>query len=161
MHSIKSITLIYILALPLFAGAQFTKNKDSVLKILELNQNEDTTKVIDYARVSQAYNQKPDSAIYYINKGIELAKKINFQRGIALLNSKLGTFYLDNGSYKKADSVFRIALNIHKRLKRYEDESVIYQSLSAVYSEALMSLYPSFVRKNSKKSCRCCGVMMS
>lgn len=122
---------------PLLATAQFTKNSDSVLKVLKMNKKEDSVKVIDYARAAQLYNhQKPDSAIYYLNQGLIVARKVNFQRGIALLNSKLGTFYLDNGSYKKADSVFRIALSIHKALRRYEDQSLIYQSLSAVYSEA-------------------------
>lgn len=137
MHLQTKNILICILLLPFFSWAQFTKNKDSVLNILRSNKKEDTVKVIDYARVSQAYNhQKPDSAIYYLTKGITLANKLNFQRGIALLNSKLGTFYLDDGSYKKSDSVFRIALSIHRKLKRYEDQSMVLQSLSAVYSEA-------------------------
>lgn len=132
----KKIIFICLFLLPFFANAQFTKNKDSVLHVLRINKKEDSVKVLDYARASQVYNQKPDSAIYYINKGIRLAEKINFQRGIAMLNGKLGTFYLDNGSYKKADSVLRVALKIHKALNRHEDQSVIYQSLSAVYSEA-------------------------
>jgi len=136
MRSKKTITFFFILFFPAIVFGQFTKNKDSVLKVLRNNRKLDSVKVIDYARASQLYNQKPDSAIYYIKTGLALAEKINFQRGIALLNSKLGTFYLDNGSYKKADSVMRIALKIHEKLKRYEDQSIIYQSLSAVYSGA-------------------------
>ncbi|RZL06543.1 MAG: tetratricopeptide repeat protein, partial [Pedobacter sp.] len=130
------LSLLSILLFPVFVTAQFTKNKDSVLSILRENKKVDSTKVIDYARVSQAYNQKPDSAIYYIKEGLKLARTVNFKRGIALMNSKLGAFYLDDGRYKQADSVFRIALSIHRKLNRYEDQGTVYQALSAVYSEA-------------------------
>lgn len=128
------ITLATILLSPFIAFGQFTKNKDSVLKVLKDYKKSDSVQVINYSRASQLYNQKPDSAIYYIKAGLILAEKINFQRGIAILNQKLGTFYIDNGNHKKADSVLRIALNIYKNLNRSEDLSIIYQTLSAVYS---------------------------
>jgi len=132
-----NLTLIFLLLATSLTMGQYSKNKDSILTVLRRNKKEDSVKVIDYARAAQLYNQgNPDSAFHYLYAGLKLAKKVNFQRGIALINSKLGTFYLDNGSYKKADSVFRIALDIHQKLKRYEDACNVLQAISAVYTEA-------------------------
>jgi len=136
MYPKKIFTFLIIVVFPFFVVGQSTKNKDSLLKLLNDNKQVDSVKVLHYEAAAMLYNLEPDSAIYYINAGITLAEKINFQRGIALLNRKLGTLYIDKGDYKKAAALMRITLRIYEKLNRYGDLCTAYQSLSAVYAGA-------------------------
>ncbi len=70
-------------------------NIDSLLSVLSKKNNPDTTSVIILNKLSQYYNEHNanDSSLYYGEKAIEVAKKINYLKGLALALNNVGVQY--------------------------------------------------------------------
>lgn len=98
----KLLFLLFLSAFPILLSAQKQK-ADSLINLLMLSKKEDTSKVellINLASSMNAY--KPDSAIIYGQKALNLAIKINYTEGMANALKKLATSFRKIGNYSKA-----------------------------------------------------------
>lgn len=93
------------------------------------------TKVITCGNVAMAYRRlgMPDSAIYYLNEGIGLAKKIGDDENLAFLYNQLSVFLTDQKRYDEAIATCRQASaaalradNIGERLSAKSNEGINY-----------------------------------
>jgi len=88
---------------------------DSLLQILETPVH-DTTKVNIYAILSDILQRSlPDSATAYAERGLELAKKINYRIGEANLCKNLGNINWSLGELDKAFEAFNKALELYNK----------------------------------------------
>ena len=92
------------------------KNIDSLQQVLK-TAKDDTAKVNTLNVLAQEfYNNKPDTAIYFANKALVLAIKLNDKMGIANAHYTFGKglYYLEN--YTEALKNFNEALKLYEEL---------------------------------------------
>jgi signal transduction histidine kinase/Tfp pilus assembly protein PilF len=77
----------------------------------------DTSRIqIIKAIVNRYRNEKPDSGLYYAQQGLELAKQLNYQLGIGLMQGQIGSIDITIGKMDAAKSNLTAALGIFKEL---------------------------------------------
>jgi two-component system sensor histidine kinase UhpB len=93
----KNILIYFLIFLSFSAHAQ-KEIRDSLQDIIR-NSKPDTNKVNALYDLSFSYiNSSPDSVLFYGTQSLDLAKKINYQKGIAN-----GDYALGAGNYRKGD----------------------------------------------------------
>ena len=112
----KKIVLIIIVSIFVNKNAltQNTKLIDSLKSELILHKQDDSLKVIILTKLHEKLMfSKPKEAKMYADMGLEISKKINYKKGIAVGNMHLGNYYgnrAENDSaifyYKKAKIMF-------------------------------------------------------
>lgn len=113
------------------AQAQSSSYLDSLRRILARNGN-DTSMVNTCYRYSETFPLQSDSAIHYLHKGRDIAKKINFQKGVAGYASLYIPHLHAKGEYKEALALTEDALVIYQQLK---DEPNLIKAYNNVGSE--------------------------
>ena len=99
----------------IYAQKQGQARIDSLLKEFP-KQKEDTNKVKLLNDLSFGYYSiNPDEGIKYGQQGLELATKLEWEKGIANANSTLGNNYLFKSDYPKA-------LEYYQKVKKMEEE---------------------------------------
>lgn len=90
---------------------------DSLLSRLKTDK-EDTNKVLRLKELCWEYkNQgKYDSAMIFGTKAVDLAKKLNYKRGLSASYNNIGTLYIEKGLYPKTLEYFFMALKIKEEL---------------------------------------------
>ena len=90
----------------------------------------DSTKSLIYARLCQEYSQSnPDTALYFAQQGLMLARSIGFVHGeAACLNVMAGTFS-QTGNYVKA---LELNLQSLKKAESIGDEEMLYDDMTSV-----------------------------
>jgi tetratricopeptide (TPR) repeat protein len=136
-HMIKGIACLYLLmGTAIVAYAQKTKT-DSLRSQLLLHQN-DTTGVELLRTLSfRIQASRPDSALIYAQRGIDLARKLSFTKGEAACMNRLGVVLWKNGKYDRALSFL---LNSLKLREEINDRPGMLRSLSdigIVYSDQM------------------------
>lgn len=112
------------------------------------------TKVITCGNIAMAYRRlgMPDSAIYYLNEGIGLAKKIGDDEDLAFLYNQLSVFVTDQKRYDEAIAICRQASaaalradNIGERLSAIANEGInYYHKGDYAHADSLLSdIYPT------------------
>jgi two-component system NarL family sensor kinase len=140
---LKKILIIVLLITTVNSFAQ--KNKhilDSIEHVIP-NQS-DSAKVKSYSELTWQYRSvNRVKAIYYGNKGISLAKKINYKEGLAQVYNDLGIIYYDIEKYDTAIHLYNEAMVIRRMLnddlgiaKLYNKIGIIYQR-QGKFSDAL------------------------
>ncbi len=95
-------------------NVSFTQNIDSLKQVLR--KANDRTKVKTMIVLSNHYfYSKPDSALYFIQKGLELAKKNHFTKYEIKLMNYLGIFYNEQGNYNKALNILNQTYRLAKQ----------------------------------------------
>ncbi|MBW8051816.1 MAG: tetratricopeptide repeat protein [Cytophagales bacterium] len=88
---------------------------DSLFKTLKTSKDTNKVKVLnDLCREYQ--NQNPDKALKYGNQAFDLAKRIDFKKGIASSLFNIGYVYDDQSRYEEAIKHYLQALKIRKEL---------------------------------------------
>ncbi len=106
---------------------------DSLKTLLASSKKEDSTKVIRFNLLAKSYlNNYPDSIYYYANKANILAKKINFNSGLAESNRHLGTYFYFNGDVEKSLAYLDSSLTIFKKEGNLRGEMSVYNNLGLV-----------------------------
>ena len=107
---------------------------DSVL--IELQKtNEDTTKVNILVEISEILQRShPDSAIQYAEQGVELAKNINYNKGLANCYNIIGIGYTYLGSFTLSIQNYKKALKIYEEIgdkkgicRSYNNIGIVHQ----------------------------------
>lgn len=122
----------------LFAGVR-NPHVDSIKNLiapsLDSRAPQDTVTINRMNKLAADYFQSnPDSAFFYGKKGVELARKIKYDEGIA--NGLLQTGHVNyfKGRSEKAQQDFDEAISIFKRLKNDKGLSLSYVSLGRMYT---------------------------
>jgi len=131
---------------------------DSLLKALS-RFGEDTNKVKLLSKISTVFkkNYQYDSAIFYTNRSLDLAKKINYKKYIASNYGSLGIIYTNQGNYNEALNYHKKALTERQKLKDNLATSYSYNNVGDVYylqgnySEALINHFKSLHLKEELK----------
>ena len=73
-----------------------SNEKDSLLTLLKQRNIEDTSKVSLLVKIAVTFHKERnfDSALVYLNKSVELSKKLNFKFGEGLSYKKIGNVYV-------------------------------------------------------------------
>ncbi|MFC2104759.1 tetratricopeptide repeat protein [Bacteroidota bacterium] len=103
--------------------AQNNSAIDSLLQILK-NPVHDTTKVNVFADLSEIMGKSfPDSATAFAEKGIKLAKKINYKKGEANLYKNIGNINWSRGHLDQAVEDFNKALKLYTKQSESPEKS--------------------------------------
>jgi tetratricopeptide (TPR) repeat protein len=105
---------LFICVLLLVFTAAIAGSESDSLKVIIAGNKADTSKVLAYNQLSKL-SQGVDSAIYFAQKGLNLARACHFQSGEAACLNQFGNILLRNGRYPEALE------NNLKSLKIYED----------------------------------------
>lgn len=119
MKFLFKISLILCAALSLqnvYGQKQGLAAADSMKRIL-MTAKPDTHKVRIMYRIAEKFRPIiPDSAIRYATEGLELARKLKWQKGIGALLDCLGSIYNDNSDFKKAMEYFNAAYQVNQKV---------------------------------------------
>jgi signal transduction histidine kinase len=129
----KARYLLFFLILGSFVYAQ---NDDSPSALLfKLKEAKEDSVITDlYNQLGQYYyKDKYDSAYYYYNKGLAIARKNDIQSEIAYLLASKARVIIYEGNYDAAIDTLKKSLDIFNRVYRYHAISDVYISLGVVF----------------------------
>ncbi len=96
--------------------AQYNSEADSLLEMLD-NPLDDTTRINIYTDLSWKLRRSyPDSAEYFVTKGLKLTQKINYKIGEANLYKNLGDINWNRGHFDQAIKAFNTAIELYTKL---------------------------------------------
>lgn len=99
---------------------------------------DDTVKVLKYSDLCYAYRRKDvDSALWFGNKALELARTLRFAKGEAQALNDLAIIHIDRSAYAEADSALRKALRIRRKLGDAEGMGAVHNKLGNLYQAQL------------------------
>ncbi|MGZ3883309.1 MAG: tetratricopeptide repeat protein [Bacteroidia bacterium] len=131
---LRSIALFFLI---LLHSAIYSQNRElDSLKQSLLNVN-DTTKCILLNKISRkVVANTPDSAAVWADSALRLAKRINYQAGLAQSYSNLGHAYNGKGKYGDALASFFASLKIFEKMNNKRAISNVNNSVGNTYSGA-------------------------
>ena len=96
----------------------------------------DTSRVILMANICNSFSgSNPDSALYYGEKALALARKIEFTRGEILTLSYMSGVFTNTGNLPKGLSIALEALQIAEKSQQYLNKKFPFIYISVVYRE--------------------------
>ncbi len=144
----KLLSILLLIFCVQFSLAQKTvANIDSLLVVLYTSKN-DTTKVILYQEIAAHYNiTHLDSAKAFAEKGIVLARSLNFTKGQWMNLNVLGNYYERKTNYEEASVKYEEALLIIENTNDTKGFAVVLNNIATIhirkaeYDEALNNLF--------------------
>ena len=98
----KYLKILLVFFLPVFGKAQVGRQMDSIYLMLQ-NANNDTVRMGAYSILGGLYDDvSADSGMYYCNKGIAIAEKLNLQLNKAEIKALMGIHLMKTGNYPEA-----------------------------------------------------------
>lgn len=99
---------------------------------------DDSTKVFKLSDLCFGYRRKdPDSALWYGNKALELARKLKFRKGEAQALNDLAIIHIDRSAFAEADSALHRALAIRQQLQDDAGVGAVHNKLGNLYQAQL------------------------
>jgi two-component system, NtrC family, sensor kinase len=146
---------IFIFLLLIFCNVGFAQNKitDSLKKELAIAKK-DTSRVIVLSDLGiQFRNSNPDSAIYYAEAALKLARQIKFKRGEAYALSAIGVGLREKGDLPKSLELNMQALKIAETNNYILETAHILRRIGIVYMD--LKEYPTsinYIHQSQHKS---------
>ncbi len=129
-YIILSISFLFVFS---SLSAQFKINKDSLIKVIN-NNNEDIETTNALNQLAKYYfDINIDSAVIFGEKAFELSKKLSYQKGIADSRRNIGRAYTISGNYGKSFDYFYKALEINEKMKDSLSMGKNYASIGIVH----------------------------
>lgn len=129
--------LIFCACLQNLVNAQ-SSVADSLEKQLKISYREDTTTVnLIYKVAGEFFLPNRDSALYYMAKGIELSRKINFSFGECEGYLAEAWILSDFGNTSKALELYFKALQITDQINNYDLKAFCLINISSLYDDML------------------------
>lgn len=129
---IKIIIILLISFSNLLVFGQSQKELDSLVRSLPTIKN-DTLKARTYLKIAEKYFFiDVEKALYYDKLGLELAKKMNWERGIAVFNAGIGRAFSDKGNYDSSLYYYKKGLAINKKINDYWNMASTLNNLGAL-----------------------------
>lgn len=85
-------------------------------------------------KASDYLNRVPDSSLFFAQKALDLAQKLNLPKYISLSKHKLGAYYVSKEDYAKATQYFLDAIKIEEQRKDPKRIASLNSDLGLVYS---------------------------
>ena len=115
----KIILLLFVILSISYSNAQ-TGNRDSIKQLLQ-NDTEDTSRVLHLADLSFEYSESnPDTTMLLALEALSLARRIGFEKGVAVSLNRVGNAYNSLGNYPKAMEAYLQALKINEKIKNLD-----------------------------------------
>lgn len=93
----------------------------------------DSTLVMDFCDLAYGFIlQNADSAVYYGERAIDLAEKINYRKGLAQAYNDLGLVYYYQSDYSKSKELWNASLEIRKQMNDSLGIAALYVKLGAL-----------------------------
>lgn len=93
----------------------------------------DTTRVLLMTDLCYYYRfANRDSALHYGSEAVSLARKIKFERGLALSLSDLGVIYLDQSDFETARDMWKESMTMRRRMNDMAGIGSIYMKMGVV-----------------------------
>ncbi|NOX87038.1 MAG: tetratricopeptide repeat protein [Chlorobi bacterium] len=130
------ISKVYLIAVFvfLFTGLKATSVTDSLEQLLTTAQ--DTVKVKLLSDLCWEYRFiSADTALQYGNMALELAREINYPKGIAQAYNDMGIIYIDRSYYSKAIGYFQKAMEIRQKQNDKAGMASLYNKIGIVYQK--------------------------
>lgn len=126
-------TLLVLCAICI-AQLTFATRIDSLATRLKTDR-EDTIKVIHLYELTAEYYMIGDfeKGLTYGKEAIQLARELNFKRGLAQTQSNMGNIYLGQGDYSKAYEMYQAALKNDTEINNKEGIAKRYGNIGIVY----------------------------
>lgn len=106
------------------------------LKFLLASAKMDTSRVLLLNRISMSYvNSKHDSAMWYAEEGLKLAREINFLKGEAYSLNALGKVFWITGNYPKSLEKLLVSLKILEKINDPQGLGNCIRDIGNVYFE--------------------------
>ena len=132
---LKIFALLPLFGLVLGASMAQKSPADSLKNLLSQNLP-DTSRSLILDQIGRAYMySKPVEAMYYAEQGLNLARKIHFDKGISRNLNRIGAINRIIGNFPKALESFLFALKIAKDNNDTEGVAKIYNNIGILYSE--------------------------
>jgi tetratricopeptide (TPR) repeat protein len=110
------------------------KETDSLIRLLP-NHNQDTSKVILLADIAFSYfSHNPEAGNKYAEESLQLAEKLNFDRGKSKAYNSFGVLKWSLGDFEEAIDYYKRSLAISEKLKDERRVGAIYNNLAMIYS---------------------------
>jgi tetratricopeptide (TPR) repeat protein len=107
---------------------------DSLLNVLEQCKAEDTSRVVALNNLGRHLRSNdPNKAVLYIKEAEKLARKLGFQRELAVSLSGQGLICLDQGKPEEAMTKFKEALSIRESINDVAGIGHIYNNFGSAY----------------------------
>jgi len=90
-----------------------------------------------YTNLGAIYNQlkMSDSALYYLNKGLAIAKPYEYKLDLATLYNNIGNVYFDKNEFQRALGYFLENMRFHSAQKEMSDLWIDYLNIGDAYTE--------------------------
>lgn len=119
-QQLRSIALLVFLLLPIFSTAfQKSYKQNPQLKVYD-------------SLISRYRYFKPDSALYFMNQGLELASKLNDDNGKAMMLNQWGMIYDNKGQYQESRKKYLDALALYQKTGNIKGISAVTIRLGVV-----------------------------
>lgn len=138
-HAVRRLLAISLGLTALVPGSCPARSKrvDSLRHVVMAPDTRDTSRVLAYAGLAWEYknrNTNPDSILFYAGRGLNLAKSIGFNKGIALCRMHTGIANILQNEYDTA------VANLTGALKYYEQEPAT-RELNETYHNLGLNYY--------------------
>src|SRR5688572_2552426 len=112
-----------------------TGNRDSIMQLLQKDK-EDTNRVLHLADLSFEYiESKPDTTMVLALEALSLARRIGFEKGVAVSLNRVGNAYHTLGNYPKAMEVYLQALKINEKINNSDGKQKNLGNIGVIYAE--------------------------
>lgn len=112
------------------ASLQLAKSAEKIAN--KINKPEFLVRIYQDIGVSQVVLSNIDSALYYFNKGLEMAKKLGDNEGIASCTNIIGTAYWYKNDFDKAQEYYEKSLELFIDLENNERIANCYSNLGTL-----------------------------
>ena len=127
--SLMSVLLCFVV----YAGQGQNAKIDSLKSVLQAGRA-DTQRVNVLYELGKAYYRiSPDTVRKLGVQALQLAKRLNFQSGIAKSENNIGVSYYFQGDYPKAFEHYEQAMNAYVAAKNQRGISSIYNNLGIIF----------------------------
>ena len=133
-HIAIRLVHLFILILIVQLETQGQTLTDSLLNVYNNSLVKDTSSVVLLNEIAKSqYMNNPDEAIKYATMGVNIAKQLEFNQGIAYCYNTIGLSCWNKSEYAKAREYFQNALRINKQLNRMDEIAKNYVNLGIIY----------------------------
>ncbi len=152
MKTTKILPILLIIILS--AHSLYSQNVkiDSLVNLLDQHPNEDTVRVnlLRVLTFEVMYND-PEKGIKYAEEALEIAKKLDYKRGIANAIHDMGNVHNNGGSYNTALSYYQKSLKIREEISDKKGIASSTHNIGLVYKrQGNYSLAIEYYQKSLK-----------
>jgi tetratricopeptide (TPR) repeat protein len=128
--------LLILIAFFLLANAHAQTREIDSLKQLLQKQKTDTGRVLLLAELAYLiFESKPDTAMTLAMQGLELSRKIHYEKGEAACLHKIGAVYSVLGNYSKTMTNAYQALHINEKIGNLDGQRACLNTIGVIYRE--------------------------